>query len=152
VLAWFRRVVSSIAGGARQPANGASAGSAAERLAADWLARERRMRIVARNWRDPRDLRYEIDIVASDGEVLVFVEVKSRPAHALVPGYFSATTPRKKRALLSAARAFVAGLRMRPRTVRYDVVEIVTANDGAGPEVRHFENVPLFPKSFLRGG
>lgn len=126
-------------------------GSSGERLAADWLERQRGLRILARNWRAARDRRLEIDIVAQDGDVLVFVEVKTRPADALVPGYFAATTPRKRKALQRATRAYVRELREKPRTVRYDVVEIVHGGVGSTAEVRHFENVPLFPKEFLRG-
>jgi putative endonuclease len=78
--------------------------------------------------------------------------VKSRPAAALVPGYFAAEKPRKRKAVLRAARAYIRALREKPRTVRYDVVEVATSASGTEPEVRHFENVPLFTKEFLRGG
>lgn len=119
-----------------------------ERRAADWLRRERGFEIVARNWRSPHDRRDEIDLVARDGEVLVFVEVKTRVAGARVPGYF-AVNPRKKRVALRAAKAYLAGLTRRPRTFRFDVVEVVTARGtSAEPEILHFENVPLFPKHF----
>jgi putative endonuclease len=127
------------------------AGAEAERRAAAWLERERGFRILARNWRSPRDRRDELDLVANDGDVLVFVEVKSRPAHALVPGYFAAVKRRKKKAVLRAARNYLSTLRAKPRTVRYDVVEVATHAGGAEPEVRHFENVPLFTKEFWRG-
>jgi putative endonuclease len=125
------------------------AGAEGERCAARWLERERGFRIVARNWRSPRDRRDEIDLVGRDGEVLVFVEVKARAAGALVPGYF-AVDERKKRALRRAAEAYLAGLRAAPRTFRFDVVEIAWRGAGAGEaaDVRHFENVPLFAKHF----
>jgi putative endonuclease len=126
-------------------------GADAEIRAADWLERQRGMRIVARNWRSPRNRRHELDLVARDAGILVFVEVKSRPATALVPGYSAATKPRKKRAVLRAARDYVRTLREKPRTIRYDVVEVATNSDGAPPEIRHYENVPLFSKEFLRG-
>jgi putative endonuclease len=128
------------------------AGADGERRAAHWLERERGFRIVARNWRSPRDRRDEIDLVCRDGEILVFVEVKARAGDALVPGYF-AVDERKKRALRRAAEAYLAGLRPAPRTFRFDVVEVAWHDTGAAAaaEVRHFENVPLFPKHF-RGG
>lgn len=84
--------------------------------------------------------------------MVVFIEVKTRPAEALVPGYFSAVRPRKKKAVLQAARDYLRDLRAPPRTIRFDVVEVIT---GPGPdqvEILHFENVPLFPKEFLRRG
>lgn len=137
--------------GLRGAPSGSGAGAEAERRAADWLVRERGFRILARNWRSSRDRRDELDLVAQDDGILVFVEVKSRPAHALVPGYAAATRPRKKKALLRAARAYVRELRPKPRTIRYDVVEVETRAGGGEPVVRHFENVPLFTKEFLRG-
>lgn len=102
------------------------------------------MRLLAANWRNPRDRREEIDLVCADGEVLVFVEVKARAAGALVPGYF-AVTPTKKRVLLRACTAYLKQLRKRPLTWRFDVVEVEMGVDGR-EIVRHFENVPLFPK------
>ncbi|HVS53350.1 MAG TPA: YraN family protein [Opitutaceae bacterium] len=138
-------------------ARASDSGRAGERLAAEWLARERGFAIVARNWRSPRDRRDELDLVGRDGEVLVFVEVKTRAAGALVPGYY-AVDARKKRAVQRAAEAYLAGLAEKPRTFRFDVVEVATpaakpggattSDAAAAPEILHFENVPLFPKHF----
>ena len=109
---------------------------------------ERGFRVIARNWRNPADRREEIDLVARDGEVLVFVEVKARARGALVPGYH-AVDLRKKRVLRRAATAYLRSLGRSPRTFRLDVVEVATSAGDAGlPEIRHFENVPLFPKHF----
>lgn len=131
-----------------RPKTAAAAGDAGELLAAEWLVRERGFKIVARNWRSPRDRRDELDLIARDGEVLVFVEVKTRGAGALVPGYY-AVNARKKRAVRRAAEVYLAGLRERPRTFRFDIVEVATPGaGGAAPEILHFENVPLFPKHF----
>jgi putative endonuclease len=127
------------------------AGAHGERLAANFLHREKGMAIVARNWRSPRDRRDELDLVCRDGEVLVFVEVKTRAAAALVQGY-DAIDERKRRVVRRAADYYLGGLRPadRPRTVRFDVVEVAMppAGDRRAPEVRHFENVPLFAKHF----
>jgi putative endonuclease len=132
--------------------SGADAGGRGERLAAEWLQRERGFSLVVQNWRSPRDRREEIDLVCRDAEVLVFVEVKARAAAALVPGYH-AVDERKKRVLKRAARAYLAQLREKPRTFRFDVVEVSFASAGAGgrtpdPQILHFENVPLFSKHF----
>ena len=124
------------------------AGDRGESLAAAWLQRERSFSLVARNWRSPRDRRDEIDLVCRDGAVLVFVEVKARAAGALVPGYH-AVDERKKRALRRAIEAYLARLHEKPRTFRFDVVEVsLPANRAAAPEILHFENVPLFSKYF----
>ena len=127
------------------------AGAYGERLAAEWLQHERRFAIVTRNWRSPRDRRDEIDLVCRDGEVLVFVEVKARAAGALVTG-FHAVDRRKRRVLRRVIAAYLAKLAEKPRTFRFDVVEISLAGGpgqpGPPPEIRHFENVPLFSKHF----
>ena len=128
------------------------AGARGERLAADWLRRERQFAIVVRNWRNPRDRRDEIDLVGRDGDTLVFVEVKTRTAGALVPGYH-AVDERKKRVLRRAAEAYLARLPVKPRTFRLDVVEVTLPADAesgaaAQPQILHFENVPLFAKHF----
>jgi putative endonuclease len=123
------------------------AGARGEKLAADWLRRERRFAIVAQNWRSPRDRREEIDLVCRDADVLVFVEVKARSAAALVPGYY-AVDQRKRRVLLRAIKTYLAHLREKPRTFRFDVVEVSFPQAETAPEILHFENVPLFSKHF----
>lgn len=122
-------------------------GRRGERLAAAWLRRQRGFAIVARNWRSPRDRRDEIDLVARDGGALVFIEVKSRSAAALVPG-IHAVDARKRRVLRRAARAYLAALREKPRCFRFDVVEVSfpAGGEGASPRILHFENLPLRPK------
>lgn len=126
----------------------ADTGAAAEEEAARWLEKERGFRIAARNWRSPDDRREELDLVAHDGDVLVFVEVKARARGALVPGYY-AVNRRKKNVLRRAITSYLRRLREKPRTFRLDVVEVVPGADGKGsPEVLHFENIPLFPKHF----
>lgn len=127
------------------------AGSQAERLAADWLRGECGYKIVATNWRNPRDLREELDLICRDGDALVFVEVKARAANALVRGYF-AVNRRKKRVMLSAAKAYLLRLNPKPRTFRCDVVEIelpAAREKTVQPIVRHYVNVPLFGKHYL---
>ncbi|MBS0633371.1 MAG: YraN family protein [Verrucomicrobia bacterium] len=125
----------------------ADAGQRGEHAAADFLRTQRSFTIVARNWRNPRDRRDELDLVCRDGEVLVFVEVKARKAGALVPGYY-AVDKRKKRVLHRAAKAYLSRLASPPPTFRLDVVEVSLPVDGGAPEILHFENVPLFAKHF----
>jgi len=125
-------------------------GGRGERLARTHLERLG-YRILAANWRAPSDRRDEIDLVVLDGEVLVFVEVKTRMADALVSGRY-AVDARKKRALRRAAYAYLRGLERPPRSVRFDVVEVALPHSDANektaePLVRHFKAVPLFPKT-----
>lgn len=111
-----------------------------ERIAAEFLIR-RRYRIVARNWRNPADEREEIDLVALDEDILVFVEVKTRSPDALVPGYYGVGAAKKK-VLRRAARAYLRQCHPRPRTYRLDVVEVELAEDA--PLIRHYIRIPLF--------
>jgi putative endonuclease len=128
-----------------EPSPGVAVGARGERLAAAFL-QHKGFRVVARNWRDPRDRRDELDLICRDDDVLVFVEVKTRAAHALVPGFY-AVDQRKKKVVRRTATAYLRALATRPQTVRFDVVEVAVQADGA-VEVLHFENIALFPKGF----
>jgi putative endonuclease len=142
----FRWLKEIIRGDGPRRAPASAAGAEGEHRAAEYLAGREGYAIVARNWRNPRDPRQEIDLVCRDGEVLVFVEVKTRASTALVPGFF-AVNRRKKKVLRRAIHAYLTQLHLRPRTFRFDVAEVVTDNH-APPQVRHYQNVPLFPKSY----
>ena len=119
-------------------------GDDGERLAEQYLRREKGMTRLARNWRNPRDKREEIDLVMRDGEVLVFVEVKTRGSRTLVPGFY-AVNKRKRTVLRRAILAYLWAMPKEPRTHRFDVVEVQVPEDGGLSQaiVRHFENVPL---------
>ncbi|MBL4575986.1 MAG: YraN family protein [Opitutaceae bacterium] len=119
-------------------------GSLGERAAEAFL-RKKGYQVIVRNWRYKRD---ELDLICRDNEILVFVEVKTRSSRALVPGYY-AIDRRKKTALLRGCRAYLRGLSVKPRAVRFDVVE-VSRQSGKREKIYHFENVPLFPKEFAR--
>ena len=93
-------------------------GSAAEEAAARFLAREG-LRIVARNYRTRMG---EIDLVASDGEMLVFVEVRRRSS-ARFGGAAESVDFRKRLRIESAARHFLARLGREP-ACRFDVVTL----------------------------
>lgn len=81
----------------------ASAGRAGEDYAAKKLE-ELGYAIVARNYHS----RYgEIDIIAENGEYLVFVEVKARKAGSL-SSPLEAVTPQKQRRLILTAQAYLA--------------------------------------------
>jgi putative endonuclease len=117
-------------------------GRAGEETAASFL-RERGWKIIARNWWHQGD---ELDVVAWDGEVLVFAEIRTRAARAAVTAYHSVNW-RKKRAISRAARAFLRGMAQPPAHFRFDIVE-VKVSDGAAPEVLLHANIPLFSKNF----
>ena len=98
-------------------------------------------RIVERNARVAA-LRGELDLVALDGQALVFVEVKARragcargpeaPAHAVGPGKQS-----KIRALAAAWLRERGYSVPRHRDLRFDVVGVRVAGDGRVTECEH---------------
>ena len=100
-----------------------------ERIAARHL-RRRGYRIVARNFKAAGA---EIDLVALDGDTLVFVEVKARRN-------LSAGRPeeavgwRKERRIRRAAEMFARRSRVRGRPVRFDIVAIT--GEGRGRQIQ----------------
>lgn len=117
------------------------AGDAAEEFVAHWLRREKKFRIVDRNWRHGHG---ELDIIAQDGKNLVFIEVRARQKGALVSGYHSVT--RKKRETLRAcALAYLRKCKPPPLHFRFDITE-VELNNGTIGDLRHYEHVPIFRK------
>ena len=93
-------------------------GAPAENLAAAFLER-RGLKILARNYR----CRFgEIDLVASSGAGLVFVEVRARESGAY-GGAAGSITAAKRRRIVAAARHYLAKHRVRS-ACRFDVVLI----------------------------
>jgi putative endonuclease len=102
--------------------------------AAAELLRSGGYRIVARNHRCRLG---EIDLVAEKGDVLVFVEVRTR-ATAAFGGPEETVNVRKQRRVIAAARDYLAQRRGPARAARFDVIAVV---DGPlGPTLTHFEN------------
>jgi len=83
--------------------------------------------------------RDELDLVARDGEVLVFVEVKTRKAETF--GRPATAVNHAKRHYLSrAAVRYLKQLRQPPDAFRFDVVEVIGTADAPAPLIRHIEN------------
>ena len=93
-------------------------GSSAEDRAANHLARHG-LKVVARNFRTRLG---EIDLVAQDGDVLAFVEVRMRSTGSF-GGALESITPHKQRRIRAAASQFLQRLGRAPRC-RFDVVLI----------------------------
>ena len=147
-MKWIRKLVGPVVGPGRRRlppgSSRAQRGAFGERLAADYCRWTLGYRIVARNWRWKRE---EVDLICRDGATLVFIEVRARSAEARVPGVFT-VGPAKKAVLLRAFRAYLNQLPQPPASFRFDIVD-VALRDGAPAEVRHYANIPIFPKYFL---
>lgn len=106
-------------------------GEAAEALAADFVE-SRGLRIVARNYH----CRYgELDLVARDGETLVFIEVRRRSGEAF-GGAAASIDAAKRDRLLKAARHYLAGLSAAP-ACRFDAVLL----SGEPPRIDWLRNI-----------
>lgn len=73
--------------------------------------------VVARNWRSPRQ-KGEVDLIAWDGDVLCFVEVKTRTSHDVKPAE-AAVDHHKQRELRIMAREYLRRLARRRSTRRW---------------------------------
>jgi putative endonuclease len=108
-------------------------GTEGEALAREYLELQG-FRIVATNFRSRRG---EIDIVARDGDYLVFCEVKCRESDAF-GGPELAMTPGKARQIRKVAEGFVGRYAVRDQACRFDVVAI--RFDGARGTVNHIRD------------
>jgi putative endonuclease len=107
-------------------------GDEGERAAARHL-RRRGLRVITRNYRTPRG---EIDLIARDGDTLVFVEVKTRRAGHPA----EAVTPEKQRRLSLAALTFLRRFGLLEQRCRFDVVAVVWPDAVSPPAIDHIPN------------
>lgn len=82
--------------------------------------------VIARNYRSPR-CRSELDMVAWDGEILCFVEVKTRSSRGVFPAE-SAVDYEKRRDLSRVACEFLRKIGGQP-AYRFDVVSVYLEQD-----------------------
>ncbi|MDZ8120372.1 YraN family protein [Pontiella agarivorans] len=80
----------------------------------------------------------ELDIVADDGNALVFVEVKTRKNEDFGRP-FSAVNNAKRKRLSRAAVNYLKKKNAKPDYIRFDVIEVI-GEPGGDPEIRHIEN------------
>ncbi len=86
-------------------------------------------RLLASPFRTPQG---EIDIVAQDGDCLVFVEVKARRAD---PNPEDAVTSKKQRRIIRAARTYRMRHRVRNQPYRFDILAVIEP-EGEAPRYR----------------
>ncbi|MEO7100567.1 MAG: YraN family protein [Luteolibacter sp.] len=110
-------------------------GNLGEKVAADWL-RANGCKILAKNYRGPR--RGEVDIVARDGKLLLFVEVKTRREGSKIRG-LDAVNREKQGLIERGANAWLKRLGTRDLPWRFDVIEVSVA-EGSRPRVNHVKD------------
>lgn len=107
-------------------------GNKGEMLAARYLM-EQGFAIREYNWRSGHK---EIDLVAQERDVLVFVEVKTRSSEAFGDAR-DAVTPRKQHRLVLAAEAYVKAKKIDLET-RFDIVTVV--GNGTRHKIEHIRD------------
>jgi putative endonuclease len=113
--------------------------------AAETYLRRQGYRIIARNLRSSLG---ELDLVAEDGPVLVFVEVKARRTHEF-GGAIHAVHDRKQEKLIRLASQYLSRHHLSHRPCRFDVVLLQdSAADGTG--IEHIRNAFEVPGDDLR--
>ncbi len=98
----------------------AELGRLGEERAADYLQANGYL-VLDRNY---RFMRGEIDIVATDGDHIVFVEVKTRRSHSFGPPQDS-VDEKKQKQLLKVAEAWLYERRMEKSRIRFDVIAVM---------------------------
>jgi putative endonuclease len=112
-------------------------GATGEQLAADHLQRLG-LRVLDRNYRT----RYgELDIVAYDEEVLIFVEVKTRVAYGPASDPLESLHARKRNQVRAMASRWLAERRDRPRAdaLRFDAIGVTLDRAGRLLRLDHLE-------------
>jgi putative endonuclease len=111
-----------------------SLGRGGERLAARFLRRHG-YRVLVRSYRCALG---EIDLVARQNELVVFVEVKTRASNQFGEPW-EAVTARKRRQVTRAAVHYLKAARLTHAPVRFDIVAITWQRRWfSRPDIQHF--------------
>ena len=97
--------------------------------AAYWHLRNGGFIMVDKNYR-PGGLRGEIDLIGWDGDVLVFVEVKTRRSDGVMRPE-AAVDRDKRRNTIAAARQYRRHANLLVSPYRFDIVSVTVERDGA---------------------
>ncbi|MDR0393299.1 MAG: YraN family protein [Puniceicoccales bacterium] len=95
-------------------------------------------KILERNWRKGR---CEIDMVAKDGECIVFIEVRTRQENQLCSGYDSVNR-HKKQTLKRGIKLYLSKMSY-VKTFRLDIISIDWIEGKDSYRLHHYENVNL---------
>ena len=110
-------------------------GNKGERLAARYLRRQG-LKILVRQHRSRWG---EIDLIALDGDCIVFVEVKTRRSDSA--GHpVEAVTYGKQKQLSRLALAYLKRHGLLERPARFDVVTVLWPEGSKRPDIKHYRN------------
>ena len=117
------------------PTTRTNLGKHAESLAAEY-AETLGLKVLTRNYRRRNG---EIDIIAVDGETIVFIEVRSHSSDAFGSPAESITKS-KIRKLVAAAEEYIAENNCAESPCRFDCIEVLFKN-GLFECIRHIPNI-----------
>ena len=129
MLGWLKKLLADVRGHRKQ------LGNKGEIAAAEFL-KSQGYRILHRQFRGRFG---ELDLIALDGQTIVFVEVKTRSQ--TTAGHPSeAITLAKRTHMTRAALAFLKSRRWLTRRSRFDVISILWADSKIAPVIQHYQN------------
>ncbi|WP_338033234.1 YraN family protein [Desulfobulbus alkaliphilus] len=111
-------------------------GQLGERIAAEYLTGQR-YEILETNYRKPFG---EMDIIAKDQGVVVFIEVKTRHVSAFCATALEAVDVRKQRRLSRIAREYLLSRRLDDVPARFDVIAIVLNQKNQADKIEHIRD------------
>ena len=111
-------------------------GRLGERIAAEYLVGQH-FEILEKNYRKSFG---EVDIIAKDQGVLVFIEVKTRQASAYSSSALEAVDPRKQRRLSRIAQTYLLSRRLDDAPARFDVIAIILNQKNQPDTIEHIRD------------
>lgn len=111
-------------------------GAIGEAAAEQWLKKQG-FRLLARNWRCRTG---EIDFVGLEGELLVFIEVRTRSGSLAFGTPQESVDARKRRQIYETSQVYLHREREYDRQVRYDVLAVLTDRAGVITHIDHIRN------------
>jgi len=122
----------------RKPAESAPSGSLGDRgeSVAETFLKKLKYKILDRSSTNKLG---ELDLVAMDGQTIVFVEVKTRRSSSA--GHpAEAVDDRKQAKITRLALAYLKRHRLFDRSCRFDVIAITWPKDDEAPKIEHIKN------------
>lgn len=95
--------------------------------------------IIDRDWKSGHR---DIDIIARSGDIVVFIEVKTRRNNVFGEPE-DAVNFMKLRNLRAAVNHYVKYKHIN-NDIQFDVISIIGTPDGGEPTINHFEDIPMF--------
>lgn len=110
-------------------------GKLGEQLAVSFL-QELKWTLIARNWCCRSG---ELDIVALDGDVYVFIEVRARKKDSRFGTALESVDIRKQRKVRSLATIFLAQHKLGDVPIRFDVIAVTWSGNQDASDIQHIQ-------------